>query len=331
MRNILKHIIFLAIVILTAQIANAQNIEPAVRITQDTNIIRLGEQAAITIEVVANASDTVVFPQFKDTITGHIEIAEVYPPDTTYDDDNITIKELTQKIKVTSFDSGVWVIPPISVVVNGDTLQSDPLILVVQTVEADTTKPIKPIVEPYQVNLTFLEWLKLNWHWLALAIGIIMLIIGLIYYLKNRKTNEIAEEPQVEISLDEQIWNRIQTLEQQKLWQQGNFKEYYSQISELLRFLLEKTLYFNALELPTADIVKHLKYQAIEPTILQQIKHILTVADLAKYAKEQPIASENELVLNQLKNIAKELLAEYNRQLEKQKQEEEVMKKKESK
>ena len=216
--------------------------------------------------------------------------------------------------------------PPVPVVVNGDTLQSDPLMIIVQSVDADTTKPIKPIVAPYQVHLTFLEWLKLYWYWIALGVGIILLIIGVIYYLKNRKTETVEEEKEPEIPLDEQIWSRINTLEQQKLWQSGNYKEYYSQISEILRFLLEKTLYFNALELPTTDIVKHLRYQGLDNAKLQQIKHILTVSDLAKYAKEQPIASENEMVLVQLKNIVKDLLEEYNKQLEIQKQKEETQK-----
>ena len=330
MQRILQHIIFIVSLSLMVVNGQAQSIEPAVNVTQDTNIIRLGEQVTLTIDVLANASDTVILPQFKDTITGHIEIAEVLPPDTTYDEDNITIKELSQKIKVTSFDSGVWVLPPLPVIINGDTAETEPLMIIVQTVDADTTKPIKPIVAPYQVHLTFTEWLKLYWHWIALAVGILLLIAGLIYYLKNRKQEETIEEVEPEIPLDEQIWTKINTLEQQKLWQQGNYKEYYSQVSEILRFLLEKTLHFNALEIPTSDIIKHLRYQGINTGILRQVQHILTVSDLAKYAKEQPVASENEMVLTQLKTIAQELLDEYNRQLELQKQKEEERKNKES-
>ncbi len=317
MKYKLQHIIIGILALLPANTAFAQTIEPSVNVTQDTNIIRIGEQVTLTLDIYANASDTVILPQFKDTITSKIEIAEVLPPDTSFDDDNITVKQITQTIKVTSFDSGVWVVPPIPVVINGDTLASDPLMIIVQTVEVDTAKAIKPIVAPYTVTLTFIEWLKLYWHWIALAVVVLALIFGVIYYLKNRK-KEVDEEEEPEIPLDEIINQRISRLEQQKLWQQGQIKAYYSEVSEILRFLLEKTLQFNALELPTGDIVKHLKYQGLDSTKIQQIRHILTVSDLAKYAKEQPIASENEAVMAQLKEIARDLLAEYNQTTENQ-------------
>ncbi len=316
MKNKLQHIIIGILALLLANTAFAQTIEPSVNVTQDTNIIRIGEQVTLTLDIYANASDTVILPQFKDTVTSKIEIAEVLPPDTSFDEENITVKQITQTIKVTSFDSGVWVVPPIPVVINGDTVSSEPLMIIVQTVEVDTAQAIKPIVAPYTVNLTFAEWLKLYWHWIALAVVLLALIFGVIYYLKNRKKEVSEEEVEPEIPLDEIINERISRLEQQKLWQQGQVKAYYSEVSEILRFLLENTLHFNALELPTGDIVKHLKYQGLDNTKIQQIRHILTVSDLAKYAKEQPIASENEAVMAQLKEIARELLTEYNKTTE---------------
>ena len=52
--------------------------------------------------------------------------------------------------------------------------------------------------------------------------------------------------------------NKLQNIKKQKLWQKGELKNYYSEISTIIREYTELRFGFNALELPTFDILSKL-------------------------------------------------------------------------
>ena len=81
------------------------------------------------------------------------------------------------------------------------------------------------------------------------------------------------------------------------MWQKGELKEYYTRISTIIREYIELQFEFNALELPTRDIVSHLKI--LPENEVKMLESILKKADNIKYAKGLSLDEENKLIIQQ--------------------------------
>ena len=81
------------------------------------------------------------------------------------------------------------------------------------------------------------------------------------------------------------------------MWQKGELKEYYTRISTIIREYIELQFEFNALELPTRDIVSHLKN--LPENEVKILEAILKKADNIKYAKGLSLDEENKLIIQQ--------------------------------
>ena len=104
--------------------------------------------------------------------------------------------------------------------------------------------------------------------------------------------------------------NRIEEIKGDKsLRLEGNTKEYYTQLTDTLREYMRDRYGFNATEMTTSEIVGHLlKIQDKES--IKDLKEILQVADLVKFAKLHPSINENDRnmanaieFVNETKNI----------------------------
>ena len=90
----------------------------------------------------------------------------------------------------------------------------------------------------------------------------------------------------------------LENIRNQKLWQEGKYKEYHTLISDTLRMYLEGRYGITAMELTSDEILKVMKSQVIDPVSKEKLKQILVLADYVKFAKVVPIDVENELSMN---------------------------------
>ena len=100
-------------------------------------------------------------------------------------------------------------------------------------------------------------------------------------------------KPKIVIPADIVALNSLDTLNKKELWQEGEIKEYHSEISEILRTYIENRFQILALELPTFDIISNLENKGVNNDNLQILSTLLQRADLAKFAKSKPIEIEN--------------------------------------
>lgn len=267
----------------------------------DTNYLLVGEQTQIHLKIQYQLDGETVaikFPDIKDTLSEFVEIIFSSPIDTIYPDKNDLSKvEQVQHITITSFDSGYYQVPYFKFKVNEDTLTStEDLFIDVQTMEVDTTKAIFDIKEPLEEPFSFKDWLKDNWIWIVGTLVLIIIIIVVVKYLKNRP------EPIVEAVIPAipdyvTALEKLNKIREKQLWQTGKVKQYHSEISETLRAYIETRYQTNALENTTDEIMQSLRFQTIQPDVLAKLNQALMLADLVKFAKEQPLANENELSL----------------------------------
>jgi hypothetical protein len=279
MRKYILHIF-----LLISTIAFGQN--PMVKIQIETSQIRIGEQFNLRISV--NETDNVILPKLE--LKG-LEVIDSARIDTLSN-------MLIQKYILTGFDSGAYYIPQQQVFVKNQAYLTDSLLVNVATIAIDTTKikkfPIKAIkAEPY----TFDDF-KIYIYILLAALA----IIGFwIYWFVIRKRKIEEEEPTYRALLpyDEAIY-KLNELDEKLLWQNNKVKEYYSELTEIVRGYIERELKVPALERTTDDIIETLKDFNEAETIntsketIKKLKELLQEADLVKFAKSKPLAMEIE-------------------------------------
>lgn len=262
----------------------------------DSSRIYIGDQIKFTITVDHPSGLNLTLPHFKDTLCKNIEILSGPVFDTTSQNGRTKIIE---RYLITSFDSGLYHFPPVFAELKNESglkrFYSDYSQLEVMRVKiapADTTAKIYDIIKPYRAPVTIGEVLP----WVLFAALVAIIILAVIRYVRkhrNLKTDEesiVNPDPAHIIALRE-----LEKLRDEQLWQKGEVKLYYTKLTEILRQYLENRYGVFSLELTTAETLDALiKTGFKKDGLYNQLKSVLTGADLVKFAKHKPESIENE-------------------------------------
>ena len=244
--------------------------------TLDSNTILIGQQINFTI--TNKVTSTKIWPTYNEFLVEGIEIIKASKIDTTEG-------VITQEFVITAWDSGSYFIPPIAFSENSKTQD---LLLNVQSIILAEDAELKDIKQPIEEPI---GWSDI-WPWL-LGILILSLIIFIVKkYIFNKNKPSIIIKPKVIIAADISALKQLTALVKAKIRQEGNVKEYHSQLSEIIRRYTENRFQFIALELTTDEILQELK-SILSDDQLNNLSTLLQRADLAKFAKSKPIDTEN--------------------------------------
>jgi len=275
---------------LQGQRASAQ----AARAYTDTRKIVIGDQVKLWLELrPASPRDTVQWPRMPDSLSG-LEIVEKGKIDTVSSKDTFLLR---QRLLVTGFDSGQYYIPSFAFRVVSDgkesVLHTDSLPLQVVTVAVDTTKAFKPIKEIVAVPWSLWDYLKLILAFLLL-VGLVIFIW--IYFYRNRASRIPVIEKVPPEKAHEKALRLLAELREQPFAEQGLSKEYFSRLSDIVRIYLEERFGITAMEQTTDELLALLKKQEDAKAELRrlrpELKLILRTADMAKFAKANPLPHE---------------------------------------
>lgn len=247
----------------------------AQNVTIDTDTIIIGEQIKLTIS--NNLSDAKFWPSYKPIFEG-LEIVDSSKIDTT---DEV----IRQEIILTAWDSGNYYIPSIQLSEKHKTEEILINVKPVTTKEAELRDIKGPIKEP-------IGWSDI-WPWLIGSLAMLIAIYLIKKYLLTKKSKKKRIKPKIVIPPDITALKELIKLEKAKVWQEGNIKEYHSKLSEIIRRYIEEKYKFIALELTTEEILNELKSKLASKES-KDLRTLLERADLAKFAKSKPIASENK-------------------------------------
>jgi hypothetical protein len=81
------------------------------------------------------------------------------------------------------------------------------------------------------------------------------------------------------------------------LWQQEQYKQYYIELTDILRDYIEKRYKVQAHEQTTDELLTSLSSKDMPQQARVKLKEILVLADLVKFAKEKPLPADNELTM----------------------------------
>ena len=129
-----------------------------------------------------------------------------------------------------------------------------------------------------------------------LLILLAVVVCALIVYLCIRKFRKSrnAEESVVLLPPHVEANKALEELHHRKLWQNGNFKGYYTQLSMILRRYISRRWNVRAMEFTTDEIIAALRNIDIAGVSRDNLVTILRTADMVKFAKAEPEAEHNE-------------------------------------
>jgi len=279
-------------------------------LTLDTNDILIGERITLKLEVESKPEYLLVWPQFADTL-GKLEIVKRNKIDTTKQNDKIIY---SQKIELTSFESGTFIIDPFTFVYekkgtgNLLTTSTNSFTVTFNTVEIDTTANLKDIKSPIEFPLTFDEILP----YIIYSALVVIVLIAIFFIIKRLKRKPKVEIIRYDASIpaDLEAIEALKNLESEKLWQKSLFKEYYTKLTDILRTFIHRRYGINSFEMTSDEILNDLENKDVSIDAFNMLKEIFTISDLAKFARLEPIANENTDAIEKsykFVNLTKEL------------------------
>ena len=125
--------------------------------------------------------------------------------------------------------------------------------------------------------------------------ALVLLLIWL--YLRKKYPHLLGEKEAQELLLPPHVVAimELDRLKAEKIWKQGKNKKYYTELTDIIRKYIERRFQFNALEMTTDEILTLFKRDKSTQSVYQNLSQILQLADLVKFAKIEPLESENEL------------------------------------
>ena len=257
----------------------------------DTNKNKIGAQFTLTLKANVGSTDKVVFPKSKNF--GALEVINSYKIDTIKKE---ATYELIKKYGLTQFDSGNYVIPKLPIAINGKITFSDSILVEVNDVKVDTLKQ-----KMFDIKTVAAAQAPLgNWWKYLLAIIVLILMSYVAYYFYKKNQNTPKLEAIVYKSPIEKATSLLILLEQKELWQKGEIKTYYSELTDIVRNYIEEEIHIPAMESTTSELIVALKKVAnqkkmkLSKETLSNLEKVLKQADLVKFAKVIPLEFEIE-------------------------------------
>lgn len=276
--------------------------------TLDSTTLFIGDQTDLHLRAIGEVGEQVTMPVLDKELIPGVEIVDRTIVDT------ISLKDgrmqYDQYLTVTSFEDSLFYIAPLPFVSGDDTVWSDGLTLnVVQPFEMDTTDmAITDIKGVYKAPVWW--WGIFRWVLLAVLLaGVGVAGYYLITYLQRRKLEEAGNEvvteplrPAEEVALE-----KLDAIKEKKIWQQGQVKEYYTQLTDVVREYIARRFEVSSVEQTSDETLRDIRPLLSErKDLYDQLRKMLTLADLVKFAKWSTTPDENELSLRNAYTFVRE-------------------------
>jgi hypothetical protein len=253
-----------------------------------------------------------------DTLSEQLDIIKRGEVERTADaDSNVIVK---QQLTLMTFDTGQVQVPSIALKYarsfddpNRFEAYTDPIRLYSTTMTVDTTLAYKPIVEPIAAPVKFKE----VFPWILGALVLVLLVLGIWYWRKHRKPKMDADGNIVRgpvIPPYDKAVGDLKRLREEKIWQSGKVKEYFSSLTDIAREYIEGQFGVNAVEMTTDDILEEIKPLHFPKETYDKLKDTMEVADLVKFAKYSASTLESDTALNSMTDFVNESYAQYQKQ-----------------
>lgn len=278
-----------------AAMAGAQG-SVVVRAKLDSTVMLMGKQTALHLEI-SQDKDVVgnLLQESTPLLTTNVEVADRPEPDTTDIGNNRV--QIDRDFIIQSFDSGVYVIPPLEYVVGRDTFRSSQLTLKVLPVIIDSMSTVHDYKPVEGVPFKIIDWLPdfiADYWWLYVIFLVVLALILVGYYYWSKKGNLPLMPRKKDVPPFEEAMQRLDRLKERQLWQSGQEKAYYTELTDILRFYIYRRFGVNAVEMTSCEIMSALRKVEEAREVNDRLSELLSLSDFVKFAKVRPTSDENE-------------------------------------
>ena len=257
----------------------------SIKATVDKNSILIGQPMQLTIEVYLSPESVMKFITI-DSIE-HFEFIEKPVIDTSNRNGGWNIKGV---YKITSFDSGSWVIPSFYL---SPALRTDSIPVDVVFSDFDPNQNYHDIKDILEVK-PFKK--KKTWWWYV-AGGALFLGLLLLYLQQNKKSQPPAA-PKIVISPFEEAMKQLKKLETDR----PEAKQYYSKLTDIFRLYVFRKKGILSLQKTTEDLIRQLRSLNLSKVQLDKLSQSLRLSDIVKFAKYIPANDDDQIIFEEIKD-----------------------------
>jgi hypothetical protein len=248
----------------------------------------LGDRVTVAVEVSHRVSDAVTWPALSDTL-GSFEVVEIREDEPVVAEERLLS---TRRFVFTTFELGETEIPPIEVTVEDTSsgeiqvLSTEPISLSVESVGIDESGDIRTVKQPLEIPRNWLLLLP----WVILVVGLAALSYWLYWRYRSReKSPDERSSPALPPRPPHEVaYEALERLEAKRLLERGEIKQYFIEVSEIIRTYLEGRYPIDAMEMTSYEVLQELKRVGIDPEVLDLFQPFFNRADLVKFAKHRP-------------------------------------------
>jgi hypothetical protein len=299
--------LFSAMAALVLVLLPLQAQEPNIQASVDSTHYRIGEWINVTVEADLPHGMRITGPQAGDSL-GLFEVLHVESDEPKT---NGGMVRQTMSVRLITFEAGETEIPSIGFRGTTDRDSSvkvpatNPIPITITAVELEAEAELKDIKPPMTASWEFEDVLP----WLIL-LAIVGVLAGAYWYYKRMKRREqgLPQPAGPPMAAHELALLALRALEDRRLWQQGKVKEFYSEVTEIVRRFFEARFRIIALEMTSDEILTQLKANPSAEPVLKKVNTLLLTADLVKFAKYEPSMAEHEEELQAAYAIVRALI-----------------------
>ena len=274
----------------------------------DSTTLFIGDQTDLHLRATCEVGEQVQLPVIDEQLIPGIEVVDRTIIDTTTLNDGRV--QYNQYLTLTSFEDSLFYIEPLPFVSGDDTVWSESLMLnVVQPFELDSADmAITDIKGIYRAPIWWWGFLR----WVLLALGVAGIGVGgyyLITYLQSRmgKREEDAVAAEPLRPAEEVALEKLDIIREQKIWQAGQVKEYHTQLTDVVREYIDRRFEVSSAEQTSDETLRAMRpLLSDKKDLYEQLRKMLTLADLVKFAKWTTTPDENEMSLRSAYAFVKE-------------------------
>lgn len=277
----------------------------------DSTTLVLGDQTTLHLSATASEGELIQMPDLEKQLGSDLVVVERSKIDTLKQKDGRTT--YSQDVVLTSFKDTLLYVEPLAFTANGDTIRSNSfslnVIMPFDRAAMDSTEAItdiKPVMRPKIWWWGITRWILLGLLLAGLGTGA---YFGYQWYLKHRKEDEKPVNPELLRPCDEVALEKLDKIKEEKVWQSGEHKKYFSELTFVIREYIGRRYDIRSTEKTSDETLSALKpilMESEQKEQYQKLEKMLRLADLVKFAKWQPTPDENEVSLLSAYNFVKE-------------------------
>ncbi|MBN1780114.1 hypothetical protein JW948_03245 [bacterium] len=254
----------------------------------DKSRITIGDLIHYSITVIHDDSVQVTLPGFAANL-GSFEIRDYKIEDPEKEKGQIVSRA---SYTISTFFTGEFEIPPLAVQYTAgqdsvpQTLMTEKIRIVVESMKASEAGDIRDVKAPLEIPRNW--WY--TFRWILPGLAVLMLAFAGILIYRRRKAGrslipvrEAPPRPAHEIAIE-----ALDNLILSEIWQKGEIKRFYTEISEIIREYINGRYFVVALEMTTTEVLAGLREHCREQDTFLLFQTFLENCDLVKFAKLVP-------------------------------------------